>query len=123
MGISNPTINSTVAIPAGDQANAVVTGTLGAAGVSAPFCFYGWFNLAIWGTFTSTVTLAKSFDGGVTWIQATYPQTSVPVSLTAALAVILFEPERGVMYQLTSTGASVNYRLSATGRMAMSESF
>lgn len=42
--------------PAGDQANAVVVGSFTAAGPSAPFAFYGAFNVVIWGTVSATLT-------------------------------------------------------------------
>lgn len=46
--------------PAGDQANAVVSGTLAAVGaVSQPFCFYGAFNVSLWGSVTTTLTTAS----------------------------------------------------------------
>lgn len=42
--------------PAGDQANAVVTGKFSAVGPSACFAFYGAFNAALWSTTNTTLT-------------------------------------------------------------------
>jgi hypothetical protein len=111
--------------PAGDRATEVVTGSFTSSTTSPFWGMYGWFGIAIWGTFSATIAVNKSFDGGATFIPVTYPQTSVIVSLTAPISVVLFEPERGVLYQLSCTYVSgtVNYRLSASGRVAMSEAF
>jgi hypothetical protein len=38
----------------------------------------GQINGALWGTFTATVVLEVSFDGGSTWVQAQYPDTLRP---------------------------------------------
>jgi hypothetical protein len=111
--------------PAGDRATEVVTGSFTSSTTSPLWGLYGWFNIAIWGTFSATTAVNKSYDGGSTWIPVTYPQTSVIVSLTAPISVILFEPERGVLYQLscTYTSGTQNYRMSTTGRMAHTEAF
>lgn len=59
MGLPLPTTaNPASGTPArGDQANAVVSGSFTAAGqVSAPFAFYGSFNVAIWGSINTALT-------------------------------------------------------------------
>jgi hypothetical protein len=111
--------------PAGDRATEVVTGSFSSTTTSPFWGFYGWFDVAVWGSFSATVALNKSYDGGGTWIPATFPQTNVLVSLTAPIGIVLFEPERGVLYQLSCTYVSgtVNWRMSTNGRMAMSEAF
>jgi hypothetical protein len=113
--------------PAGDRATEVVTGAFTATGVSPFWAFYGYFNVAIWGTFSATTALFKSFDGGTTWIQVTYPNSSnTAVSVTASTSLTLFEPEKGVLYQLncgTYVSGTQNYRMSTTGTVALTESF
>ena len=60
MGINAPAgVGATGAPPAGDAANAVVTGAFSAVGVSTPFAFYGAFNLLIWGSATTTLTTTQ----------------------------------------------------------------
>lgn len=44
--------------PAGDQANAVHSGTITAVGPTQPFAFRGPMNLALWGAVTATLTTA-----------------------------------------------------------------
>lgn len=118
--------------PAGDQANAVVTGAFSATGQSAAFLCWGPFNLALYGSggpngnWDATVRLERSFDGGVTWIvcgiggagqQAIWNTANQDVSL------VVGEPERGVLYRLNCTvfaSGPVNYRMSTTGAAALS---
>ena len=42
--------------PAGDLANAVVTGVFAGVGPGQPFPFVGWFNLSVWASFVSALT-------------------------------------------------------------------
>jgi hypothetical protein len=112
--------------PAGDRATEVVTGALTSSTTSPFWAFYGYFNVTLWGTFSATTVLQKSFDGGNTWITATYQNSSdTAVSLTAPTTLTFFECEKGVLYQLSCTFVSgtVNYRMSTTGTVALSESF
>ena len=124
---------------AGDQANAVVSGTLtstaacsstgaATAGCSAWFMPYGTWNLTIGGSsgpngsWNATVELDRSFDGGTTWYvvgdpsgannQAIYSTPNIDVSR------LVGEPELGVLYRLRCTtyaSGTINYRLSETG--------
>src|ERR1019366_4653382 len=51
---------------AGDQANAVVTGTFGAVGITQPMAFYGPFNVSLWSQVaTSLATVLGSLNGTV----------------------------------------------------------
>ena len=65
------------------------------------------FNVSIWGTFTATVTLQRSFDAGTTWLDvATY---------TTSKEEVRQEPE-GALYRLGCktgqfTSGPVNVRL------------
>jgi hypothetical protein len=112
--------SSTGAPPTGDQANAVVTGSFTAPGVSPLFGFYGPFNISIWGTFSGTLLLTRSFDGGTTWLTRTDAPGSG--SYTTPTSISVSEPERGVLYQLDCSvlaSGTANYRMSASGAAAM----
>jgi hypothetical protein len=113
MGIPSTSVSQ--APGAGDQANAVVAGTFTATGASSPFLVRGPFNVSVWGTFSATTLLQRSFDGGTTWLTRT--DASGNGSYTAETSFVVTEPEAGVLYQLSSTWASgtVSYRLSTTG--------
>ena len=118
--------------PATDQANAVLTGTFTATGQSATFCFWGPFNLLIYGSggpngnWNGTVRLERTFDGGTTWqvcgiggdgTQAVWNTNNQDVS------VVVGEPEKGVGYRLNCTvyaSGTINYRFSGTGGAALS---
>lgn len=71
-------------------------------------------------TFSGTVQLERSFDGGLTWIVASLGNsgsmaqwtTGTPVSITFG------EPERNVVYRpncIAYTSGTINYRISQTG--------
>lgn len=115
-------------IPAGDQANLVVTGAFSGTGQSLGGTFWGAFNLAIWntglGASNSTVQLEKTFDGGTTWLPAGIGgagQQAVYVNV-GALAIVVSEPEKGVSYRLNCTAyvsGTLNYRMSASGPAAL----
>lgn len=131
MGIPLSGISAAQGSPAvHDQANAVIAGAFTGTGVSAAFCFYGSFNVVIYGnggpngSWTGSVQLERSFDGGATWIvcntggtgQLAVYATGTDVSLTPS------EPEKGVAYRLdcTAVTGAINYRMSATGGLATS---
>lgn len=67
MGMPAPAgVGASGAPPPGDSANAVVTGSFQAVGASAPFAFYGAFNVAIWAnTATALTTVAGSGGASV----------------------------------------------------------
>lgn len=122
------------AVPAGDLANAVLTGTFAAAatGQSAAFMCHGPFNVVFGGAggpngnWNGSIQLERSFDGGTTWYvcgvggggaQAIYATNNQDVSF------VVGECERGVLYRLNCTvhvSGVVNYRFSTSGAAAMS---
>jgi hypothetical protein len=72
------------------------------------------FNISLWGTFSATVVLKRSFDAGVTWLPLTAAGQSL-YSWTAAASETAYEPEDGVLYKLECTvfgSGTVNYRIS-----------
>lgn len=75
----------------------------------------GYFNMSLWGTFTATVKLQRSFDAGVTWLTVSQDATGAEAAYTSELSVVCLEPETNVLYRLNCTAYSsgtVNYRLS-----------
>lgn len=116
--------------PAGDQANYVETGTITATGQTGAMPLYGQFNLAIYGSsgpngsWSATVRLEKSYDGGTTWIVAGIGATAQAVWNTpnTDVSAVFGEPERGVLYRLNCTAyisGTINWRVSASGLAAM----
>jgi hypothetical protein len=107
------------AVPGGgrDRAKSKLEGAFTATGVSANFSpdIAHDFNISLWGTFTATVAVERSFDAGVTWLPVTYADSpATALSYTAGASFSWPEPEDGVQYRLNCTWASgtVNYRLS-----------
>lgn len=118
--------------PANDQANAVYAGQITGTGPTAPVMMYGSFNVVFGGTggpngsWSGTVRLERSFDGGATWFvagvggqgaQAIYNTPNQDVSL------VVGEFEKGVLYRLNATAWSsgtVIYRFSTSGVGALS---
>lgn len=127
--------------PANDEANAVISGTITAAtacntgtsqGTATTGCS-SWFmpgpstfNVVFGGasgpngSYSATLEIDRSFDGGTTWYvagvggggqQAIYSTANQDVSVTVQ------DPERGVLYRLRCTSYSsgtISYRLSTT---------
>lgn len=123
MGIPLPTPASQ-APPAGDAANAVVTGNFTSA-IAAPstayFSVYGVFNFAVWGTFVATIVLEKSYDGGTTWIPVFSAFSGAAFAFTGPGSILVGEPERQVAYRAHCTqyvSGTASYRLSTNGLMA-----
>lgn len=109
----------------GDQANAILQGTITATATAAlgPFQVLGDFNFAAWGTTGATVKMQKTFDGGVTYIDALLNTGSV-AAVVGAGAIQLHESERGVSYIANCTvfgTGTLNLRFSASGLNAQSQ--
>ena len=109
--------------PAGDLANAVLTGTLTSATQSTIWSCYGAFNFAVWGTFTANLQLEKTYDSSTTWIPVAFNNNPTQVFVNAPASLTIGELERGVAYRLNCvsfTTGTINYRFSTSGTMAMS---
>ncbi len=95
---------------------AAVSGTFGATGQSAAFRPIPgpMFNVTISGTFSATVQLERSFNGGSTW----HPLTAGGVSIyswTAPASEQFEDDESDVMYRLNCTAytsGTATYRIS-----------
>jgi len=103
-----------------DNVRSLVSGTLGATGESDSFVCHDAngpiaFNAALWGTFTATVKLQRSFDGGTTWLTCSTDSIGTECSFTAGVSLIVTEPERDVLYRWACTAytsGTINYRIS-----------
>jgi hypothetical protein len=91
-----------------------VLGAFTAVGVGAAFTPFGNFNLSVWGTFVGSVVLERSFDGGTTYTQASFPDGTTP-TLTAPMSGTWNEKEKGTAYRFRCsafTSGTINWRLS-----------
>jgi hypothetical protein len=93
-----------------------VTGAFAAPGQSASFAPLAGrgFNISIWGTFSGTVQLERSFDAGSTWLPVTANGTQLE-KFTSAASEQWQEDEAGVLYRLNCTAlasGTADYRLS-----------
>lgn len=99
----------------------IVTGSFTGAGSSEALVptltrEFGWgqFNVAIWGTWTGSIDLELSFDGGTTWIKASQPDLTA-ATFTTDVTFIAQQVEAGMQWRLTATDLSAGeafYRLS-----------
>lgn len=129
MGIPSPLVSQQP--PATDQANAVVAGAFVGVGFSPIACFWGPFNLLLYGNggpngaWVGTVALERSFDGGTTWITCGIGGTGEQAiwSTGTDVSVVAGEVEKGVLYRLHCSAyvsGTINYRMSTTGQAALS---
>lgn len=81
-----------------EQAIQVASGSFGDIGAGTSLIVRGNFNLALWGTFSATVVLERSFDGGVTWLPVTFTDGAA-LSYTGPMSCTWSEPEAGVLYR------------------------
>lgn len=102
---------------AADAATLVVAGTLGSAtagsAIIAPTG--GALNIAVWGTFSATLQLECSFDGGTTYLPVSRDVVGTVTTFTAPATQQVRQPEAGVLYRFNATAYSsgtASYRLS-----------
>jgi hypothetical protein len=75
----------------------------------------GVYNVAITGTFSATVQLERSFDGGATWAPISGSTIGTTVTFTAPTTFVGNETERGVLYRVNCTAwvsGTANVRIS-----------
>jgi hypothetical protein len=93
------------------------TGTFTATGGGAavPVVRRGDLNISLWGTFTATVTIERSYDGGSTWLPLTYLD-GVALSWTAPMSTAFTVSDAGASYRFNCTAytpsGTVNWRIS-----------
>lgn len=98
-----------------EQGIVFLTGNFTGTGQSASQVVKGYYNFSLWGTFSATARLERSFDGGTTWIPVSLDALGDYVSYTQPVSVTGFECENGVLYRVNDTAyvsGTVNYRLS-----------
>lgn len=106
----------------------LATGQFSASGVASPVSIFGLFYLGVWGTplggngepgtFTGTVLLERSTDGGATWLPCSVDGTGALAQYTAAALVQGLEVEAVALYRLNCTSYSsgtINWRLAGSG--------
>lgn len=75
----------------------------------------GRINVTVWGTFSATVQIERSFDGS-TWHAVSKDVDGTAASYTAGFSLVVAEPELGVRYRINCTAftsGTINYRISA----------
>lgn len=103
-----------------DEAKSITAGALTAASGAgsttawAPF-FPGAVNVSVWGTFSATVVLEKSYDGGTTAFVLETDLAGTDLSFTAERHIMIEEAESAVLYRFRCTAytsGTVNVRAS-----------
>jgi len=92
-----------------------VTGAFGGTGVSSSIVLRGGFNTALWGTFTGTVVLEQSYDGGANWLPVSIDGTGTANSYTGPHNIAWVQPERDIQTRFRCsawTSGTINYRIS-----------
>ena len=82
---------------------------------SEPVLLVGPFNLSLAGSFTASVRLERSFDGGGSWHPLSRDAGGAEAAWQAPVSLSGEEPERGILYRVTCTShesGSVSYRIS-----------
>ncbi len=72
-------------------------------------------NISLWGTFSATVTLERSFDGGTTAVPVSSDTIGTASSYTAPASIQIRDDEPGVVYRLNCTAyvsGTVSWRIS-----------
>lgn len=136
MGIPAPAnVGASGLPPAGDQANAVISGTFAAAGTSAPFAIYGAFNVVIWGTVTDTLTTTASSSSatagtgtgllvGQTVNNANVPKGTTIGAVTGTSVTLAFPSGKTNANVIAATAASTSFGPAAwVGTIALERSF
>lgn len=103
-----------------ELAATVLSGSFTGTGNSNAAQFMGGFNVSLSGTFSGTVILERSFDGGQNFFPCAIDTAGDPNAYTAPLSMVVSEPEPGVYYRLRCSAfvsGTINYRLSAGPRL------
>jgi hypothetical protein len=108
------------ATPGGqEQATATMAGVFTATGAGsallAPNTGGQRLNVSVWGTFSATAQIERSFDGGTTWLPVSRDVVGTVAVFTASFTTQVVETESGVLYRLNCTAytsGTANYRLS-----------
>lgn len=102
-----------------ELAQTVVSGTFTGTANGTSAQFLGQFNVSMWGTYSATVILERSFDGGTTFLPLPTDTIGTANAYTAPTTLVVNEPEPGAIYRLRCSvyaSGTVNYRLAAGPR-------
>lgn len=103
-----------------ELASTVVQGTFVATGNSSTTQFIGQFNFSLWGTFSGTVIIERSFDGGTTFLPLPTDTIGTANAYTAPVTLTVNEPEPGAIYRLRCSAyvsGTISYRMAAGPRL------
>jgi len=96
----------------------LISGSFSGMGQSSTAIIYGTMNVSIWGTFSGSVQLERSFDGGTTWLPCSASISGTVLAFTAAYSGYPWaEIEHQVAYRLNCTSlasGTISYRVSLT---------
>jgi hypothetical protein len=99
----------------------VATGTLASVAAGAGVMIMGPFNATLVGTtFTGSVNLERSFDGGATYMICGIDASGSPATYTTDASLVVNEPEPGVWYRFNMTARSAGsmaWRISGGQRL------
>lgn len=96
-----------------------LSGSFASTSNSASQLVFGNFSLTLAGTFSATVVLQKSPDGGTTWVPASTDGTGTDNSYTSPVAVAGAEEAAPSLYRLscTYTSGTVDWFWAGSGRL------
>jgi hypothetical protein len=90
------------------------SGSFTAVGNGAAVGVQGAFNVHLWGTFTATVIVERSIDGGATWLPLSWDAFGTPNAYSAPVSLIVEEPGGGMLHRLrcsSYTSGAVNWAI------------
>jgi hypothetical protein len=99
-----------------ELASTVIAGNFVATGNSSTTRFIGQFNVSLWGTFSGTVILERSFDGGTTFLPLPTDTIGTANAYTVPVTLVVNEPEPGAIYRLRCSAyvsGTINYRMAS----------
>lgn len=71
------------------------------------------FNIWVTGTWTATIGIVRSFDGGATWVAVPKPDMTGALTLTQSLTFSAFEADQSCLWALQTvayTSGTINYQ-------------
>lgn len=103
-----------------ELATSVISGSFGATGNSATQQYLGQFNVSLWGTFSGTVIIERSFDGGTTFLPLATDTIGTANAYTVPVTLSVNESEPGAIYRLRCSAyvsGTISYRMASGPRL------